>query len=107
VSLYFIGREEPYTCDPDEPQEVHDILFYLERGSYADESFLTVTDEDGERAVVDARKLFLVEADAAVVREGEAQVAQELEEAPPPLKSRRKRKAKPAESRPSVHADRS
>lgn len=80
VLLYFDGRDEPFCCDPEDPEEVHDLFFFLDAGGLEDDPFLALTDEDGERVVLDARKLVLAEGSAAVVAEGFAACMAEVSE---------------------------
>lgn len=79
VRIHFRGRSEPYEASVEEAWEVFDFFWYLEMGSYDGEPFLSFTDEDGERVVVDARKVFLVEAPTSLLAQGRREVAEQDE----------------------------
>lgn len=109
VALYFMGRDEPYVCDPEEPRDLYELFFRLELEDYAEDPFVEITDEDGECVAIDMRKLYLVETDEATVSAGEDEINAELEDEPPllkvcseskpPKKARRSRKPKKTDTK--------
>lgn len=77
ASIYFSGRHEAFCCDPEDGDEAFGVFFALDTdGSHAD-PFMTLTDEDGEAVVFDARHIDAIEMSAGLVAEGAAKLDEE------------------------------
>jgi hypothetical protein len=82
--VYFVGRDEPFCCDPEDAEEAFNVFFLLELDGAELDRFLELTDEDGEVLVFDARKVQVVEMSSALVAEGAAKFDEDSGRGPAP-----------------------
>jgi len=77
ASIGFSGRKEAFCCDPPDAEEAFDLFLRLDTEVADTHPFLTLTDEDGEVVVFDARHIDAIEMSAALVAEGAAKFDEE------------------------------
>lgn len=80
--LYFVDREEPFFCDPEDGEEAFHVLFMLDLGSVPEEPFIELTDEDGEVVAFDTRRAHAIEMSSALVAEGAAKLDEDVGTSP-------------------------